>query len=177
MAHWYAVYTRPRWEKKVMETLQKRRIEHYCPMTRLTNSWNAADRRRTVYQPVFASYIFVKATDDLLRMIRNIDGVINIVYWRDKPAIIREIEIEMMRRFLQEHDSVSLEKTSVNNTEIVKIINSTVSAGNNLENPVQKVKLVLPSLGYMMEAEVETEMEIRLQPDSRPLSASLAKFG
>jgi transcription antitermination factor NusG len=177
MAQWYAVYTRPRWEKKVMETLQKRRIEHYCPMTRLSNSWNAADRRKTVYQPVFASYIFVKATDDLLRMIKKIDGVINIVYWRDKPAIIREIEIEMMRRFLQEHESVNLEKTSVSTSEIVKIINSTVSGGDDLELPVQKVKLVLPSLGFMMEAVVEAEMEIRLQPDTRALSTSLAKFG
>lgn len=178
MAHWYAVYTRPRWEKKVLESLQKKRIEHYCPMTRVTNMWGSADRRRLIYQPVFASYVFVKTTEDFLPAIKTIDGVINVVFWRDKPAVIREIEIEMMKRFLQEHETVNLEKTTVNVGEIVKIINTTANEDDSLLTPIHKVKLVLPSLGFIMEAVVEQEVQIRLQPEPRPINVSpIAKFG
>ncbi len=32
MKKWYVVYTKPRWEKKVVEELSKLDIEAYCPM-------------------------------------------------------------------------------------------------------------------------------------------------
>ncbi|MGN6401535.1 MAG: transcription termination/antitermination NusG family protein, partial [Flavisolibacter sp.] len=30
-AKWYAIYTRPRWEKKVNSLLVQKKIESYCP--------------------------------------------------------------------------------------------------------------------------------------------------
>lgn len=177
MACWYAVYTRPRWEKRVVELLQKKRIEHYCPYTKVVNAWHGYDRKKAVFQPVFSSYVFVKTTEDALDFLKTLDGVINIVYWRDKPAVIRDIEIEMIKRFLNEHESINLEKSVVNTNEIVKIINTTLDSENDEPEPLKKVKLVLPSLGFIMEAIEEKEMDIILQPDIRPLSTRLAKFG
>lgn len=177
MANWHAVYTRPRWEKKVSDSLQRKRIEHYCPMTRVAFSWAGAERRKAVYQPVFSSYVFVKTTEAELNALKQIDGVINIVYWRDRPALIRDIEIEMMRRFLQEHADISLERTPVNTNEIVKITNIAPEGDVREEDGVYKVRLTLPSLGYLMEAEVMEEAPIQLRPATTPLQTAYAKFG
>lgn len=38
------------------------------------------------------------------------DGIMNFVYWLGKPAVIKDLEIDMIRRFLNEHTNVSLEK-------------------------------------------------------------------
>lgn len=175
MAYWYAVYTRPCWEKKVADAFQRRRLEHYCPQTRVAHQWN--DKRKAIYQPVFASYVFVRTSEETLRALRNIDGVINIVYWRDKPAVIRDIEVEMMKRFLNEHECVNLEKMPVNTSEIVKIINSSLPGKADERDTIQKIKLVLPSLGFTMEAIVEKEeVNIILQPETRQLNTTFAKI-
>lgn len=150
MANWYGVYTRPRWEKKVAETLSRKKIENYCPMNQTCGSW--ADRRKVLYEPVFNAYVFVRLNSLQLAEVRKIEGVINLVYWQGKPAVIRDIEVEMMRRFLNEHKSIQLEKMPVNVHDIVKVTNETVDHTRIGEPPFQVVKLMLPSLGYVMTA-------------------------
>lgn len=178
MANWYAVYTRPRWEKKVSETLTKKRIENYCPVTRVPAQWS--ERRKGIYQPLFASYVFVRATSAEFEIIKRTDGVINLLYWMGKPAVIRDIEIEMIKRFLAEHSQVAVEKGQVNVTEIVRIVKSVASDGENkvfdLHN--RRIKLVLPSLGFHLVAEIPTEeIELVLPPEALPMEATLAKIG
>ncbi|RYZ19047.1 MAG: antitermination protein NusG, partial [Chitinophagaceae bacterium] len=34
-ALWYAIYTKPRWEKKVAELLTRKGIENYCPLNKV----------------------------------------------------------------------------------------------------------------------------------------------
>ena len=31
---WYAIYTRPRWEKKLADRLEEKHIEYYLPMVK-----------------------------------------------------------------------------------------------------------------------------------------------
>ena len=58
---WYAVYTRPRWEKKVASLLTKKKIENFCPLNKVVRQW--ADRKKTVYEPLFTSYVFVNTSE------------------------------------------------------------------------------------------------------------------
>jgi transcription antitermination factor NusG len=55
---WYAVYTRPRWEKKVAALLLHKGIESYCPLNKVRRRWS--DRTKTIEEPLFKSYVFVK---------------------------------------------------------------------------------------------------------------------
>ena len=48
---WYAVYTRPKWEKKVAELLSRKRIENYCPLNKSIKQWS--DRKKTIFEPLF----------------------------------------------------------------------------------------------------------------------------
>lgn len=152
---WFAVYTRPRWEKKVSELLTKRKIENYCPLNKVKRQWS--DRKKIVQEPLFTSYVFVRINEMQQSEVKAIDGIVNMVYWLGKPAVIRDIEIEMIKRFLEEHVNVQIEKTAVNVNDIVRVISGPLIDNEGQIRAVsnKSVKLTLPSLGYMMMAEVE----------------------
>jgi len=152
---WYALYTKPRWEKKVAEILSRKKIENYCPLNKVLRQWS--DRKKIVLEPLFTSYVFVKAAEKEHSEIRKIDGIINFVYWLSKPAIIRSEEIESVKNFLNEHVNVRLEKTSVNINNRVRITRGALMEyeGQVIDVKNNTVKIILPSLGYMMVAEVE----------------------
>jgi transcription antitermination factor NusG len=151
---WHAVYTRPRWEKKVADLLSKRKIENFCPLNKVVRQW--ADRKKTVYEPLFSSYVFVHATEMEHLAIRQTDGILNFVYWLGQPAVIKDEEIDAIYRFLEEHDNVKLEKIHVNISDKVRIVHGPLAnrEGDVLEVKRKSVRVSLPSLGYDMIAEV-----------------------
>lgn len=116
-ANWYAVYTRPRWEKKVAALLLESGIEHYCPINKVTRQWS--DRKKVILEPVFKGYVFVKPDEAHKWEVKKVPGVLNFVYWLGKPAIIRNEEIITIRKFLNEFDNVQVEqKGLVVNSEV-----------------------------------------------------------
>ena len=54
---WYAIYTKPRNEKKVAENLAAIGIESYCPIVTTLKQWS--DRKKMVETPLIPSYVFV----------------------------------------------------------------------------------------------------------------------
>jgi transcription antitermination factor NusG len=97
---WFAVYTKPRWEKKVADLLEARGIEIYYPLNKVTKQWS--DRKKIVLEPLFKSYVFVKVREEKKWDLLNIDGIVTYVYWLGKPAKIKESEIITIRKFLKE---------------------------------------------------------------------------
>jgi len=152
---WYAVHTRQRWEKKVAQLIDKKGVEQYCPLNKICRQWS--DRKKVVLEPLFTSYVFIRTTEKMHNEIRQISGVINFVYWLSKPAVIRNEEIDCIKEFLNSHDNVQLEKTAVSVNDIVRVINGALIdyEGSILSVSNKTVKIALPSLGYMMIAEVE----------------------
>jgi transcription antitermination factor NusG len=152
---WYAVYTRPRWEKKVADLLVKKHIENYCPLNKVVRQW--ADRKKLVLEPLFTSYVFVHADPTEHLAIKQTDGIMNFVYWLGQPAVIRDEEIDAIKQFLDEHQNVQLEKINVNMHDRVRISNGPLMSleGDVIEVRNKTVKVQLTSLGYVMTAEVE----------------------
>lgn len=153
---WYAVYTRPRWEKKVAEILSRKRIENYCPLNKVVRRWS--DRNKVVHEPLFTSYVFVKASQGEIKSLRQTNGVINLVHWLGKPAVIHESEIDLIRSFLSEHVNIRLEKTPINVNDRIQVLEGPLMEleGQVLSIQNKTIKVALPSLGYMMYAEIET---------------------
>ena len=58
---WYAVYTKPRWEKKVAERLLEKGIDHYCPLNKVIRQWS--DRKKAILEPIFKGYVFVRTPE------------------------------------------------------------------------------------------------------------------
>jgi len=158
---WYAVYTKPRWEKKVAELLTKKKIQNYCPLNKVRKQW--ADRKKIVLEPLFTSYVFVRASEMEHLQIKQTTGVINLLYWLGKPAVIKDAEIDIIQRFLNDHINVQVERTRVNVNDIVRVISGPLMEheGQVIAVMNKSVKIILPSLGFIMVAEVEaTNVEL-----------------
>ncbi|MEK7198481.1 MAG: transcription termination/antitermination NusG family protein, partial [Bacteroidota bacterium] len=46
---WYAVYTKPRWEKKIDTALIKKGVESWCPLQKVEKQWS--DRKKIIEDP------------------------------------------------------------------------------------------------------------------------------
>ena len=164
---WYAVYTKPRREKKIAEQLFKIGIENYCPLNRVQRQWQ--DRKKIIYEPLFTSYVFLHVEDLFLSEVRKVDGIINFVYWLKKPLVIRDEEIDLVKKFLNDYENVKLEKVLVNVDDKVRILSGAFmnEEGNVISINEKSVKLVLPSLRCQMVAEVAIQnvFVINKQPD------------
>ncbi len=156
-AKWLAVYTRPKWEKKVTELLTKKQIKAYCPLNKDFREWG--DKRKTVIDPLFNSYVFVYLTEKEYLKVIQTRGVISFVYWLGKPAIISNEEIDAIKRFLDEYTEIKLKKTYVRPNDQVKIINNPLilRKGNVLEVRNNTVEVILPSLGQVLVADARKE--------------------
>jgi len=152
---WYAVHTRPRWEKKVAHLLEKKGIEQYCPLNKVYRQWS--DRKKLVLEPLFNSYVFIRITESDHLKVKQTDGVLSLLYWLGKPAVIKDEEIETIKRFLNDHQNVQLEKVAVNINDKVRIIQGPLVSmeGSIVEVMNHSVKVVLPSLGYCITAKIQ----------------------
>src|SRR6201998_4646057 len=116
---WYALCTRPRWEKKVSGYLADKGIEYYCPLNKVVRQWS--DRKKVVLEPVFKGYVFVRPEVEKKWELRQIPGILNYVYRQGKPAEIRDTEIHLIKKFLDEFTDVTVEKKSIPANTSVRI--------------------------------------------------------
>ncbi|QEH40439.1 UpxY family transcription antiterminator [Chitinophaga sp. XS-30] len=151
---WYAVYTKARWEKKVADLLARKQLESYCPLNHVERQWS--DRRKLVQEPLFKSYVFVRIPESRKNVVRETEGIINFVYWLGKPAVIQDDEIDLIKRFLREYKSATLEQFPIRQNDLVEITAGPLmhQRGRIVEVGRNKVKAVLDSLGFAMIATV-----------------------
>jgi transcription antitermination factor NusG len=160
---WLAIYTKPRWEKKVSALLQQKGIEAYCPLNKVRRKWS--DRIKLVEEPLFKSYVFVKITEEQRTDVRMTNGVVNFVYWNSKPAIIKDKEIQTIKRFLDEHENVEAIKTEVKEGERVVVTSGPMmdQEGKVIEVKNKMVKVSIDSLGYTLIAYIDKSKLISAQ--------------
>lgn len=99
--NWYALYTKPRNEKKVEEQLLKMGVETFCPKISVVKQWS--DRKKRVSQPLIPSYVFIKIKEQERDLVFSVSGVVRYLFFLGKPAIIKESEINAMKETLN-HD-------------------------------------------------------------------------
>lgn len=103
--NWYALYTRPRFEKKVEEQLAEREIETYLPLQTVIRQWS--DRKKKIKEPLFRGYVFVHVSPFNRISSLRVDGVVRMVRFGGKPSVIPDDQIEAIKRLLE--GGVSLE--------------------------------------------------------------------
>lgn len=98
--YWYALYTRPRHEKRVDWQLKQKGIESYLPLQQVVRRWS--DRKKRVEEPLFRCYVFVHITlKDSLPALQT-HGVVRMVSFNGQPASIPDEQIDAVKRILQE---------------------------------------------------------------------------
>jgi transcription antitermination factor NusG len=149
--NWYILYTMPGCEKKVANLLLRKNIENYCPLRRKCNN----GKKRVVLEVLFSSYVFIKIDVTEMTSVRKIDNVVNFVYWLGKPAMITQEEVEIMNRFLNEYSNLKLEKIPFGQQLIREKEGNTAIKPHMVTVKNNTVKITLPSLGFMIVADIE----------------------
>jgi len=149
---WYALYTKPRWEKKVADLLELKQIENYCPLQKIERNWS--DRKKIILEPLFKSYVMVRLAPKAHIPVLQTDGVLGFVTFQGKPAVIRDLEIETVKLFLKDYEHIQVERIDVNINDEVTIINGALmqQKGQVQEVGGRMVKVMLPSLGFALVA-------------------------
>ncbi len=148
--NWYVVYTKPKWEKKVADKLNQLGIECYCPLITQVKQWS--DRKKKVEMPLFNSYVFVQLPDSERNLVFQVAGVVRYLFWLGKPAIVKDQEIEIIKKSLK---ATNISDISVSTFQVGDKIKLESGAFSNQNAIVQEVSnnyyvLVLEALGCVL---------------------------
>lgn len=154
---WYVFYTRPNYERKVAQLLSKKKIETFCPLRRTKN--NSLRRIKRHEEPLFKEYLFVNLSDEDIIVAKKATGVINFVYWMGEPAVVKHEDILAIKEFCNDYSEIELFKTPVNINENARFVDSPTytNDGKLLLLKNKAIKIILPSLGYLMVANLKEE--------------------
>lgn len=99
---WFAIYTRPRWEKKILSSLQSLEIEAFLPLRKRLKQWS--DRKKWVEEPLFPGYIFVNVTGRAYFDAINVSGAVRYISFQGEAVVVPEGQIEAIKIFLQQDE-------------------------------------------------------------------------
>lgn len=146
---WFAIYTRPKNEKKVAEQLFKLGIDVYCPMVTQMKQWS--DRKKKVESPLISSYVFVNLEEKDRSSVFEVHGIVRYLYWLGKPAIIQDHEIALLRDNLKGILS-SVEVEGIQPGDSLTITKGPFQGKEGVVSQVEKnkIRLVLKELGVLV---------------------------
>jgi transcription antitermination factor NusG len=99
-ASWFAVRTRPRFEKKVAAELREKGVTAFLPLYSATHQWT--DRRKVVETVLFPGYLFVQqvpVADSRISVLRT-KGVLGFVGVRGAGTAIPDAEVEAIQMLI-----------------------------------------------------------------------------
>lgn len=152
---WYALYTKPRWEKKIDARLLQKGVDSWCPLQKVERQWS--DRKKVIEDPLFKSYVFVRIDETERSNVLMTDGVLNFVYYLGKPAVIKDEEVNNIKMYLAEKDArisiISEEGFQQGDKIRVNFGVFMDKEGTVLRGGKKKVYVQLQSLGQVMVVE------------------------
>jgi transcriptional antiterminator RfaH len=146
---WFVIYTKPNHELKVAEGMSSIGIQAYCPT--FTQIKQYSDRKKKIQKPLLTSYVLVQLHEQDRPKVFSIPGVVRYLFWLGKPAVVREEEIDLLKKNLTGiFDEAVISKLSIGKEYTIPSGPFKGQSGiikNVLKN---KLRLELPSLGLFV---------------------------
>jgi len=156
---WFAIYTKYRAEKFVVEQLQKKEIEAYVPLLQRTKKY---DRKIKTYEiPLINSYAFVCISKDEYVKVLETQHVIHFVKQRQNLISIPQREMELMKRIVGEKFQVSLYENAFCEGKKVEVISGSLTGLKGILLEVRGKKSVvveLDQIGYQLQLEIDVNL-------------------
>lgn len=165
-ARWFAVYTRNKSEKYVLDKLSKKGIEAYVPLLHFTRKYKS--KTKQVELPLINCYVFVKITkEDYIRVLQT-ENVISFLKLRNNLIAIPENEIDTLRWVVGEKLTINVDE----NTGFEEGVAVEVIAGNltGLKGKIVKRKnkkhflVALKTIGYTLNVDISQDLLQRTDP-------------
>src|SRR5688572_28763539 len=94
--HWYAIYTRSRFEKKVHRELQQSKFQVFLPLINEKKVWS--DRIKTVSVPLLPGYVFIELNRHHIPKLLYYPGIVRLVSFGNTPSEVRDEEIRLLEQ-------------------------------------------------------------------------------
>lgn len=102
-AGWYILYVRYSQEKKVYKDLNEKSVEAFLPLTKSVRQWS--DRKKTLFVPLFPSYLFVKIKSHLdFHKVLSIDAACSFLKFGKEYGMVSQSEIDQIKLIVQKED-------------------------------------------------------------------------
>lgn len=152
---WYVLYTKPKSEKMVAESLKDAHFEVYCPTIKEVRQWS--DRKKKVEVPLFTSYVFIRLRESDRAKVFEFPGVLRYLYWLGKPAIARDEEIEIIKDWLNNDDYEDFKIGNISMGDCVKIKSGPLKDREGIiqEIGAKRLRLVLRNLGITINVRIK----------------------
>jgi len=152
--NWRVLYVNSRAEKKVAERLTGKGFEVFCPLRTTIRQWS--DRKKKVRVPYFASYVFVRYEEKDRLSVVETPGVVGLVYYLHRPAVIREKEMQEVMQFFEDHSTSRIDCTAFEPGDRLQIDRGVLreKEGIVIRQTKYKVILYIEELGMSVTAEV-----------------------
>ena len=153
--NWYVLYVQSRNEKKVAEMLQEMKVQVYCPHIKEIRQWS--DRKKTIESPLFKSYVFVRLQDRERQLVFGVPGVVRYLFWLGKPAVVRDEEIQAIKKWLEEDEVEEITLSKLVPGDELHIKNGILKNQKAVIQEVGKtrIRLVLAGLGVVVNAKIK----------------------
>lgn len=161
MKQWHAVYVNSRAEKKIGDTLLGRNIEAYVPLVKTMRQWS--DRKKMVELPLLNGYVFVRTSLHENDEVLHTKGVVSFVKNLGKIAVIRDPEIEHLKRLVSLGYSVEAQAIDkkYNAGDKIRIRGGVLKGieGYVVEDGDQKqIEVLLESIGQCIRVKLPREL-------------------
>jgi transcription antitermination factor NusG len=104
--NWHALLTRHQHEKSVASALSNKNHEIYLPLYRCLRHWQ--DRAKQIWLPLFPCYVFVRGGMDRQLQIVTTPGVLNVVAWGGRPAVVPQAQLDAVRQIIESRLTVEM---------------------------------------------------------------------
>ena len=141
MEKWIAVYTKSRHEKVVIQELENKNIEAYCPIFKERRQWS--DRKRWVDFPLFRSYVFAKIELKNSIYILQTMGVHHIIKFQGNISIIPDEIIQNIKSMIDGGFTIEQVEYFVKGDEVIVVDGPLKGMDGIVVNIKNENKLVL----------------------------------
>lgn len=108
---WHVLYVRSSQEKKAHKDLEEKSVESFLPLTKTIRQWS--DRKKTIFKPLFPSYIFVNIKSRLdFHKVLSMDAACSFLRFGSEYGRVSQREIDQIK-FLVGRDDITEIETNV----------------------------------------------------------------
>jgi len=167
---WFAIYTKYKCEKYIVDNLNSKNIEAYIPLLNVTKRYTRKIKKYQV--PLLNSYVFVRIIKEDYVKVLQTEYVMNFVKIRKNLIAIPEEEIDLLKRIVGEYqDSITTTNIDwVEGSEVEVISGSLTGLKGTLINKKNKNRFSvnLNHIGIQLQIDIEPGL---LRPINHRISA------
>jgi transcription antitermination factor NusG len=156
---WYAVKTKYKCEKYVVEQIQKKGVEAYVPLLARTRRYTRKVKHYNV--PLINCYAFVRIEANERIAVLKTQYVIGFLEFAGEALPIPDSEMDLMRRVVGEMADVTADPTEWIPGDEVEVISGNLTGLKGLlaeRKGKSELVVVLESIGYQLRVEIDERM-------------------